>query len=79
MSRRAYEVVEYRGCDIEYSVFQGTYQECSQWLKNNCWQDIDFMGDLNWVKKVNNDPSCVNGNGFAFQYTIREVTNGVEA
>ena len=75
MSRRTYEVVEHRGCNIEYSVFQGCYKECSRWLEDNCSQDVDLMGDANWVS---NDPSDVNGNGFAFRYTIREVTNGVE-
>ena len=64
------EVIEYRGADIEYSVFQGTYKECTKWLEDNCFQDVDIMGDLNWVS---NDPSDVNGNGFAFRYTIREI------
>ena len=66
-----YEVVEYRGCGIEYSVFQGTYQECGKWLEDNCAQDLNLMWDLDWVSK---DPSCVNGNGFAFKYNIREIS-----
>lgn len=65
-----YEVREYRGEGIEYSVFQGTYQECSKWLDDNCFEDEDIMGDTNFVS---NDPSCVNGNGFAFRYTISEI------
>ena len=75
MSRRVYEVVEYRGCDIEYSVFQGYYEDCEEWLKANCFIDVDLMGDLNWVA---NDATCVNGNGFVFRYTIREITNPIE-
>ena len=67
--KASHEVIEYRGCDIEYSVFQGSYKECSQWLEDNCFQD-DLMGDLNWVS---NDASNVNGNGFAFRYTVREI------
>ena len=66
-----YEVVEYRGCGIEYSVFQGTYQECGKWLEDNCRQDLNLMCDLDWVS---NDPSCVNGNGFAFKYNIRKIS-----
>lgn len=66
-----YEVVEYRGAGIEYSVFQGSHKECSQWLEDNCFQDLDLMGDLNWVS---NDPSCINGNGFAFRYNIRKIS-----
>ena len=71
MESNRHEVIEYRGCDIEYSVFQGSHEECEQWLVNNCFQDADLMGDTNWVS---NDPSCVNGNGFAFRYTIREIS-----
>lgn len=66
-----YEVVEYRGCDIEYSVFQGSYEECEQWLRDNCYEDVEIMGDNCWVS---NDPSNVNGNGFAFKYNIREIS-----
>ena len=66
-----YEVIEYRGCGIEYSVFQGTYQECGKWLEDNCWQDLNLMDDLCWVS---NDPSCVNGNGFSFKYNIRKIS-----
>lgn len=69
--RTNYEVVEYRGCDIEYSVFQGTYEECNQWLEDNCYEDTELMGDTCWVS---NDPSCVNGNGFAWKYSIREIS-----
>ena len=65
-----YEVREYRGAGIEYTAFQGSHEECEQWLEDNCFQDVDLMGDLNWVS---NDPSNVNGNGFAFRYTIREI------
>ena len=65
-----YEVIEYRGCGIEYPVVQGSHEECEQWLEANCFQDVDLMGDTNWI---NNDPSCINGNGFAFRYSIREA------
>ena len=65
-----YIVVEYRGCGIEYPMYQGSRAECEQWLLSNCWLDVDLMGDINWV---NNDPSCVNGNGFAFRYSIRGI------
>ena len=69
--RTNYEVIEYRGCDIEYSVFQGSHEECEQWLSANCWLDTDIMGDTNFV---NNDPDCINGNGFAFRYFISEIS-----
>ena len=65
-----YQVVEYRGCGIEYSVFQGTQVECNQWLADNCFMDTDLMGDVCWV---NNDPTCKNGNGFYWKYFIREI------
>lgn len=63
-----YEVREYRGCGIEYSVFQGSHEECEQWLKDHCYEDVELMGDTNWVS---NDPSHVNGNGFAWKYFIQ--------
>ena len=62
------EVIEYRGCDIEYTVFEGSYEDCEQWLLDNCFKDTDLMGDTNWVS---NDPSHVNGNGFAWKYFIQ--------
>ena len=65
-----YQVVEYRGSDIEYSVFQGTHDECIQWLTDHCHEDVELMGDTCWV---NNDPTCKNGNGFAWKYSICEV------
>lgn len=69
--KKNYEVIEYRGCDIEYSVFQGSHEECEQWLTDNCYEDVEIMGDKCWVS---NDPSCVNGNGFAWKYNIREIS-----
>ena len=66
-----FEVVEYRGCDIEYSVFQGSHEECELWLTQNCYRDIELMGDECWV---NNDPTCKNGNGFSWKYSISEIT-----
>ena len=65
--KASYEVIEYRGAGIEYSVFQGSHEECEQWIAENCWWDTELMGDSNWV---NNDPSCVNGNGFSYKYFI---------
>ena len=66
--RTNYEVREYRGAGIEYTVFQGSHKECEQWLQANCYQDLEIMEDTDWV---NNDPSCVNGNGFRFRYFIQ--------
>lgn len=66
--KASYEVREYRGAGIEYTVFAGTHAECEQWLKDNCYQDVELMGDTNWVA---NDPSCVNGNGFAWKYFVQ--------
>lgn len=69
--KTVYEVVEYRGCGIEYSVFQGSHSSCEQWLRDNCYEDVAIMGDKSWVSK---DPTCVNGNGFPFRYVIREIS-----
>lgn len=66
-----FEVIEYRGCNFEYSVFQGSREECEQWLKENCFQDVELMGGVHWVS---NDPECKNGNGFYFKYYIREIS-----
>ena len=66
-----YEVREYRGAGIEYTAFEGSHAECEQWLRDNCHEETDTMDDNVWVSK---DPSCVNGNGFAFKYSIREIS-----
>ena len=50
------------------TAFEGTHAECEQWLHDHCYQDVELMGDTNWV---NNDPACVNGNGFAWKYFIQ--------
>ena len=63
----SYEVREYRGAGIEYTAFQGSHAECEQWLRDNCHEEAESMGDTNWVA---NDPSCVNGNGFTWKYFI---------
>lgn len=64
---KTFEVIEYRGCGIEYTAFEGSHEECEQWLADHCFQDTDLMGDTCWV---NNDPTCKNGNGFAWKYSI---------
>ena len=70
--RTNYEVIEYRGCGVEYSVFQGSLEGCKKWLRDHCYQDMELMGDMCWV---NNDPTCVNGNGFSWKYSIHKITN----
>ena len=63
-----YEVREYRGAGIEYTAFEGTRAECAQWIDSNCHKEIESEDDSNWVS---NDPSHVNGNGFAWKYFIQ--------
>ena len=64
-----YEIIEYRGADIKYTAFAGTWEECNKWLNDNCHLEVEGLGDAYWAS---NDPSCVNGDGFAFRYTINE-------
>lgn len=66
--RARYEVREYRGAGIEYTAFEGTREECAQWIDSNCHKEIESEVDSNWIA---NDPSCVNGNGFEWKYFIQ--------
>ena len=63
-----YEVRECRGAGIEYSVFQCSLAECEAWIKENCYEDVELMGDTHWVA---NDSSCINGDGFAWKYFVQ--------
>lgn len=65
MNTNNFEVIENRGCDIQYSIYQGSHEECEQWIEDNC----HVIGNT-WVS---NDPSCENGNGYQFTYIIREI------
>lgn len=66
MKTNNFEVIENRGCDIQYSVYQGSQKACDQWIEDNC----HVIGDT----CVSNDPSCENGNGYPFTYSINEIS-----
>ncbi len=35
MKTNEFEVIEDRGCGIQYAMFSGTWEECQKWLKEN--------------------------------------------
>ena len=60
-----YEVIEERGCSIEYSIFNGTRKECQDFIV-----EILNLQNIAYRDKVDYD-SYFNGNGEAFTYRIK--------
>lgn len=59
-----FKIVEERGCDIEYYIFCGTYEECRQEIsKILIYQDAEIPSA---------DSNYHNGNGHPYSYRIED-------
>ena len=54
------KVIEYRGCGIQYTNFEGTVDGCITWLENNCvW--VEYLesyrpkDDEEWIYYIIDD------------------------
>ena len=65
MKTRKFNVVEYRGKDICYAVYSGTYKECLDFLNKN--YDGYPLNEGVWLSRDKDD---VNGGGWPFTYEI---------
>ena len=60
-------VIEYRGCEIEHLVFDGSLEECREWMDRNTCDHPQ-----NYYIRVHND-MYVNENNELLSYYISEL------
>lgn len=66
MTNQMFNVVEDRGCDVQYLAFVGSFDECNEWMLRNT-----FEHPWNEDIRVHNN-MYVNGNDDLFTYYITE-------
>ena len=62
---KVFNLIEERGCDIEYCIFEGTYEECQKEIKK-------ILLDQQAEDPRSSDAEFHNGNGQPFSWRIED-------
>lgn len=66
-----YNVMQHRGCGIEYEVFNGTFEECADYLCKVANVPEEVVYPYCNTHYTATDPEEVNGDGQPYDYYIK--------